>query len=171
MATINGSDNPNTLTGTADADVINAYMSADTVNAGAGNDVIVGDGIDTVVDTGGTDAINFGADISLTQLWFNASGNDLVVWLVGTASDVSPNADAIATATEKLTIKDWYLSPTNNQIELFTTADGYSLTNTNVALLVTAMSTMTPPSFGYTDVPPEYYDALESVYYAAWQSS
>lgn len=50
MATINGSDNPNTLTGTADADVINAYMSADTVNAGAGNDVIVGDGIDTVLE-------------------------------------------------------------------------------------------------------------------------
>ena len=55
MATINGSDNPNTLTGTADADVINAYMSADTVNAGAGNDVIVGDGIDTVLEgLGGT---------------------------------------------------------------------------------------------------------------------
>ncbi|HEX5362439.1 MAG TPA: calcium-binding protein, partial [Fluviicoccus sp.] len=169
-----GNAGANNISGGGGNDVYNGMQGSDTIVGGTGNSTYLyarGDGADTVTDTGGTDAINFGADISLTQLWFNASGNDLVIWLVGTAADVSPNADAIATATEKLIIKDWYLSPTNNQIELFTTADGYSLTNTNVALLVTAMSTMTPPSFGYTDVPPEYYDALESVYYAAWQSS
>jgi Ca2+-binding RTX toxin-like protein len=62
MATVNGDNAANTLVGTSDADVVNAYGGNDTVLSSTGNDTLHGgDGNDSITAGGGADTVYGGA--------------------------------------------------------------------------------------------------------------
>jgi len=156
-----GGTGDNIITGNAGNDTLSGGQGTDTLNAGAtGNTVynfIRDDAVDNIVDGGGDDVLNFASlDISFTQLWFKQTGNDLQIDIIGTNDSVY--------------VKDWYLSA-NNRVETINSGDGYTLTSSNVQVLVQAMSTLTQPSLGETGLAPENYDALELTFYATWQAN
>lgn len=108
--TIYGGDGDDILVGGAGDDYLDAQSGNDTLIGGAGNDILIGgDDSDTyLIDIGsGADEIrNFdpnGTDIDVVgyqdinhdQLWFQRSGDDLIVSVVGTSVET--------------TVKDWYL--------------------------------------------------------------
>jgi Ca2+-binding RTX toxin-like protein len=158
---ITGGTGDNIITGNGGNDTLSGGQGTDTLNAGlTGNNVynfIRDDAIDNIVDGGGNDILNFASlDISFTQLWFKHTGNDLQIDIIGTNDSVY--------------VKDWYLSA-NNRVETINSGDGYTLTSSNVQVLVQAMSTLTQPSLGETGLAPENYDALELTFYATWQAN
>ena len=88
--------------GTSGADLIATGAGADTMDGGAGDDELQGGGgddtyefsgrafgSDTVHDTGGDDTVEFSGEVGWDQLWFSRSGNDLLVELMGTESEVT----------------------------------------------------------------------------------
>jgi hypothetical protein len=95
-----------------------------------------------------------GADITVDQLWFRQIGTNLEVSIIGT--------DA------KTTISNWY-SGTAYHVEQFVTADGKTLLDSQVANLVNAMASFTPPAAGQTTLPQDYQNALAPVIAANWQ--
>ena len=155
---ITGGTGNNNLIGNGGNDTLAGGQGADTLTGGVGNTTYNynrDDAIDTIVDTGGTDILNFASsDVSYTQLWLKQTGNDLEIDIIGT--------------NDSVVVKDWYLSA-NNQTETINSGDGYTLKNTEVNLLVQAMSVLTQPSFGETGLAPEIYDALELTYFTAWK--
>jgi hypothetical protein len=78
-----------------------------------------GDGQDTLVDNdataGNTDVLRFLGGIKADQLWFQRSGNDLQVSLIGTG--------------DRVTVQNWY-SSTANQVEQIRAGDNKLLLNT-----------------------------------------
>jgi len=152
------------------------WEQANTLRGGAGNDRIVsggnadtylfdrGDGQDSVLDLDGwdqreTDTLAFGEDatsgneINHDQLWFRHVGGDLEVSVIGTADSV--------------VVEDWY-SGQYWEVEEFTSSDGKTLTHDHVDNLVSAMASLSPPSFGQTTLPTAYQTALGSVLAANW---
>ncbi|MDD2780867.1 calcium-binding protein [Sulfuricurvum sp.] len=105
------------------ADTLIGGKGDDTLKGSAGNDIYVfniGDGVDTVYDydyfgyynsnnyyNAGNDTIQFGEGISANDLSFYASGNNLIIQY---------------SASDKITIKDWYNA--NNSIENIKLSDG-----------------------------------------------
>ena len=102
--TLQQTDADDTINGTSYNDVIYGNGGHDTINAGEGNDTIVGgigndilnggngddtyvynlgDGFDTITDTGGDDKIVFGEGISQSDLSFEQIGNDLKISVNG----------------------------------------------------------------------------------------
>ena len=102
--TLQQTDADDTVNGTSYNDVIYGNGGHDTINAGEGNDTIVGgigndilnggngddtyvynlgDGFDTITDTGGDDKIVFGEGISQSDLSFEQIGNDLKISVNG----------------------------------------------------------------------------------------
>lgn len=164
--TLTGGTGNNSLTGGGGNDTLGGGQGSDTLNGGAGNTSYIfnrDDAVDTIIDTGGADILNFvGANVSYTQLWFKHTGNDLEIDIIGTDDGISKK-DAVF-------IKDWYLSDAN-KVEKINSGDSYTLNSTDVERLVVAMSTLTPPSFGNTGLPPETFDALELTFFAAWKPS
>ena len=131
------------------------------LNGGAGNDIYAlgrGHGADTIQDSdatsGNTDIAQFLADISPYQLWFQQSGSNLLVSVIGTP--------------DKFTITNWYTG-SQNHVEQFKTATGETLLDTQVQNLVNAMAAFAPPSSGQTDLPPNYATELNPVIAANWQ--
>ncbi len=80
-----------TLYGGEGNDTITSRYSNDTIIGGLGDDILIGgsgfatyrygalDGRDEITDSGGTDAIEFGAGITTSQVSFLRSGTDLLV--------------------------------------------------------------------------------------------
>lgn len=77
MATVNGNNGPNTLAGTSDADVVNAYGGNDTVTAQGGNDTIYGGRGDDSLSGGTENDLIFGEDDN--DRLFGDAGNDTLV--------------------------------------------------------------------------------------------
>ena len=76
MSTINGDNNNNSLSGTSDADQINAAGGNDTVQGNAGNDSISGgDGADRLAGAAGDDTVN---GDNQNDMVFGGAGNDTV---------------------------------------------------------------------------------------------
>jgi Ca2+-binding RTX toxin-like protein len=109
--TIYGGAGNDTLSGGEGDDTLDAQSGDDTLDGGAGNDVLIGgDDSDTYlmdVNSGADEIRNFdpnGADIDVVgyreiannRLWFEKSGNDLIVSIVETGV--------------RTTIKDWYVT-------------------------------------------------------------
>lgn len=162
---------------------VNSSIWGNTYEGGAGNDTItgsyakdtylfnVGDGGDTITDNVGVlsaaatyflanpnaesyqDRVQFGASIDAAQVWFERSGNDLTVSLIGRA--------------EGMTIKGWYTSALR-EIEEFRLDDGRLLKNEDVDQLVQAMAAFSPPAPGQTTLAPALQSALSPVIAASW---
>ena len=91
-------------------------VTYDTIVGGESSDTYIfnlGDGVNTIIETGSTynyiDKISFGSGITLDNIRFTKSGNDLIVSIVGT--------------TDKIIIKDSNINP-ENRIEQFVFQDG-----------------------------------------------
>ncbi len=149
--TIIGGAGADTLIGGEGDDTIIAEAGNDTLDGGLGSDILIGgDDDDTYrLDTNsGTDEIrNFhqnAADVDFVgyagvpreNLWFERSGNDLIVTAVGT--------------TTRTTIKDWFVpstvaDPTNYQVKFFQTGV-WETNNLNATGLVNLMAGYTRPT-------------------------
>jgi Ca2+-binding RTX toxin-like protein len=136
-----GNELDNILVGNRGDNVLTGGRGNDLLIGGAGNDTYQfsrGDGQDVVYDhdatTGNIDTFQF-SDANQTNLWFNHTGNDLRINVLG--------------SLDQVTVKDWYVggaSGTDNHIERIKTADGKTLYDTDVEKLVQAMASFAPPS-------------------------
>lgn len=172
VAAINGTGNAadnillgngatNSLAGAAGNDTLDGGAGADSLVGGGGNDTYVlgrGYGIDTITENdataGNSDLALFGADISVDQLWFTQSGNNLDVSIIGTE--------------DRFMISNWYLG-SQYHVEQFRTNDGKVLLDSQVQNLVTAMAAFSPPAAGQTTLPGDYAASLNTVIAANWQ--
>jgi Ca2+-binding RTX toxin-like protein len=149
--TIYGGTGNDWLIGGAGNDTLDAQAGNDTLDGGTGNDILIGgDDSDTYlmdINSGSDEIRNFdpnGTDIDVVgyqsinnnQLWFQRSGNDLIVSVVGTTVSTS--------------IKDWYVvtsaaDRSNYKIDFF--LSGIHSTKTiNAEALVTLMAGYTKPT-------------------------
>ncbi|WP_165492380.1 calcium-binding protein [Stutzerimonas kirkiae] len=95
-----------------------------------------------------------GNDIAVENLWFAQEGNDLSVSLAGTQ-------DAIL-------IKGWY-SDDSSRIEEFSSADGRTLLDSRVQVLVDAMAAFAVPAGGESAMTPDLRAQLDVLIAANWQ--
>ncbi len=100
------------------------------------------------------DQVQFGPAIDASQLWFQRTGDDLQVSLVG--------------ETDGMTITGWYTSMFR-EIEEFRLSDGRMLRNEDVNALVQAMAAFSPPPAGQTHLSQDYQSVLEGVLAANWR--
>lgn len=106
----------NVINGNSADNILEGKKGNDTISGGEGNDTYVfnrGDGEDTIIETGSTysyiDKLSFGTGITIDDVRFNKSGNDLIVSIAGT--------------NDKVIIKDSNINP-DNRIEQFIFQDG-----------------------------------------------
>jgi hypothetical protein len=112
------------------------------------------DGTLAISEEGGADQLNLGSAIATDQLWFERSGDDLLLSIIGT--------------TDAIVVDDWYVDPVH-QVETFATSDGAILHSADVDNLVQAMAAFAPPAMGETSLSQAYRDSLEPVIAANWQ--
>ncbi|MDE6745749.1 MAG: hypothetical protein K2J72_03815, partial [Oscillospiraceae bacterium] len=133
----------NTLVGSDKADKLYGYGGTDTLIGGKGDDVLyggweddtyifnLGDGNDIIEDyvasslNSKDDKVIFGEGISAEDITFSKQGNDLVI--------------SYGSEGDTVTVQNQYY---NNyyEIERFETSDGYSISNTQVNLLIQSMA-------------------------------
>src|SRR5262249_7124852 len=130
---LSGNSANNTLSGGAGNDRLDGGMGNDTLAGGPGNDLYNfsrGDGQDTISDAdttqGNQDRLLFGTTINPLDLVISRQANDLRLAIHGT--------------TDSVTVKNWYTSPTTNQIEDLQAGNGQHLLNTQVDQLIQAMA-------------------------------
>ncbi|MGC5961119.1 calcium-binding protein [Ralstonia pseudosolanacearum] len=168
--TFSGGWGNNILIGGAGNETLVGGNGNSTLVAGGGNDTMVGStsgsnlyeiqasaASDTVVNrTGGTansSTLQFDGANS-DQLWFQHVGNDLLVSVIGTSTQVS--------------ISGWYTA-TSNHVQQITAADGKTLADGQVDALVQAMASFHPPSAGTMTLPPDYEAQLQPTLSANWR--
>ena len=169
--TIFGGAGNDLLIGGDGNDTLDAQAGNDTLDGGAGSDILIGgDDSDTYrmdLNSGADEIRNFdpnGADIDVIgydgianrNLWFERSGNDLVVTAVGT--------------TARTTIKDWYVVTSaadraNYKVDFFL-AGAWSARSINAEALVVHMVGYTRP------MTTAAYDALHAnaAFESGWNS-
>lgn len=160
-----GNSGNNTLTGNAGNDTLKGGAGADQLLGGVGNDSYVlnrGDGADAITENdataGNTDVARFGETgtaINHDQLWFKMNGSNLEVSVIGTS--------------DKFTINSWSAGSAR-QVESFVASDGYHMTNAQVANLVSAMASFSPPAAGTTTLDPGSYSTVLSQIAVAWSA-
>jgi Ca2+-binding RTX toxin-like protein len=150
----------NHLTGNNAANVLDGRAGRDVLLGGLGNDSYRfkrNYGQDLIIDVDSTldhqDQVLFGADIDADQVWFSQLGNDLVLSIIGT--------------TDQLTIQNWY-SGAANHIEQLISGTHLTLNASNVQYLVDAMSSLTPPVLGQTELSAAQHSQLDTVIAANW---
>ncbi|MEW5747042.1 MAG: calcium-binding protein, partial [Nitrospirota bacterium] len=137
---LNGGQGNDILNGGADNDTLYGESGSDILDGGTGNDYLsgslgndtykfaLGSGIDTIYDydttVGNTDTVAISANP--LDLIFARNGSNL---------DITINS-----TTDRITVQNWY-STTGYQTEVFHTADGDNLLNTQVDQLIQAMAT------------------------------
>jgi Ca2+-binding RTX toxin-like protein len=158
------------LSGSSGAETLDGRGGNDTLSGGGGNDTLIGGtgndsyrfgsghGADTIQEndatSGNTDIAQFLSGIARDQVWFQHSGNNLVVSVIGTS--------------DQFTVQDWYVG-TQYKVEQFKTAAGDTLLESQVQNLVNAMAAFSPPAPGQTTLPAEYAAQLNPVIAANWQ--
>lgn len=155
-----GFDGNDILEGDTGSDVLNGGLGNDTLIGGKGDDIYVFNpegGVDTIINTGSDkrdfDVLQMAGDFSIDDLWFSASGNDLVINVVGT--------------DDQVIVSDWYADVSSELDAIY--ADGQVLTNDQVDQLVNAMATFDVPSGAGSVVPQSTRDALAPVLASSWQ--
>lgn len=148
--TLRGNDANNVFYSRAGDDRMYGFGGNDTYKGarGYGADYI----IENDATAGNRDVIEFGSGVATDQLWFSRVGDNLQISIIGTA--------------DNMTVDRWYVSPAR-QIESIKTA-GMELLNTKVEALVSAMSSMTPPPMGQTDLTAQEHLRLDGVIAANW---
>ena len=157
------------LTGNNLANQLLAYAGNDTLSGGLGNDGLQGGvgndtylfqrgaGADTLTEAdataGNSDLLWFDTNVTSNQLWFQHTGNNLVVSVIGTS--------------DKVTLSNWYTGSVN-QVETIKASDGKTLSSTKVDALVSAMSAFAIPAVGTTTLPTSYQTSLNPVLAANW---
>ena len=158
IAELHGSAHNETLIGTAFDDIIEGGRGHDTLDGGAGNDTYryaSGHGRDSIHESGGDDDLVF-EDINHDQLWFERSGDDLLVSEIGTNGQV--------------TIAQWYAGA-DRQLEAFEAGDAMIMQNNALDQLVNAMASFQKPASGETSLSAELRDDLTPHLAAAWQTT
>jgi len=127
---LTGNSANNTLTGNAGNDTLNGGGGADTLVGGTGNDIYIfnsGYGSDTISENdataGNKDTVQFG--FNPLDLILNKSGNNLEI--------------QVNNSTDKVTVQNWY-SGSAYHTEVFKSADGKQLLDTQVDQLIQAMA-------------------------------
>ncbi len=182
-----GNRGNDTLDGGAGNDWLRGGAGNDTLNGGAGNDYLFGDeGNDTLIASAGEDIYHFARgdgqdtfqgsdaagirgtdkyildsdDFDKEHVWFQRSGNNLVVRLLG--------------STDQITFTDWYDAQgnMNKHIRGFE-VDGEFLNASDVQRLVNAMASFRPNDgstgtggISHAQLPP----AVQAAVNAAWKS-
>ncbi len=163
---ISGDDNNNIIDGRAGDDVLNGGGGSDSIdgnqgndllNGGSGNDVFFfyrGGGLDTISqetinNSTDEDRVNFGGDITPHDLWFSANGNDLHIYIIGTAN--------------RLTIADWQ----NNSVTSYL-ADNQSLQHANIQTLIDVMVIVTPIDGEVLNIPASTLTTVIDTIDATW---
>ena len=159
--TITGGTGADYLYGNDGDDTLHGAGYNDRLYGGSGDDTFIfnrGGGSDNIVNDDSTstdDMVDFGMSgtpIDHDQLWFEQSGNHLLVSVIGT--------------NDTVTLENWYT--TGYTVDSFESTDGYSLSSADVSTLVTAMALETKPSLGQTDMPTTTYNNLSAELAAAW---
>ena len=129
-----------TIIGSETADQIYGYDGNDTIIGGNGDDILyggagddtyifnIGDGNDIINEQGygsSNDTVLFGEGISVNDIQFSKSGNDLAISFAG--------------SDDLLTIISQF-SNSKYAVENFTTSDGYSISSNQIDLLIQAMA-------------------------------
>jgi Ca2+-binding RTX toxin-like protein len=161
---VTGNGLNDTITGNSGNNILTAGSGNDTLNGGGGYDTYkLGASFgQTVINNYAADGsspkgeIDFAAGVDHSQLWFQRSGNNLQIDLLGTNNDV--------------TIDNWYAGNARNQVQSINAGDGSKL-DSQIAQLVSAMATCSAdnPSFDPTQVSQMPNDQnLQTVLAAAW---
>jgi Ca2+-binding RTX toxin-like protein len=131
------------------------YLSGD-----AGNDTYligIGDGNTTIsnydTEAASVDSARF-EDVSMEDLWFSRSGNNLQITVAGTE--------------DRVTISSWY-SNTNYQLDQIEVGSSVLLNN-QVDQLVSAMASYSVPSGVGNVIPQEVKDDLQPILAETWQT-
>ena len=138
----------------------------DTLNGGGGYDTYkfapgLGQSVINNLASDGSNPkgeIDFSAGINHNALWFQRSGNDLQIDLLGTNSDV--------------TISGWYGNNSRAQVQSISAGDGLKL-DSQIGQLVSAMATYAAntPGFNPTQTAQMPQDqTLQNTIAAAWHS-
>ncbi len=167
--TISGFEGNDSLYGEGGDDKLYAGSGDDLLEGGIGNDYLdgnkgndtyrfsLGGGNDTIYDAdntvGNADVLDFQPGIAHDQLWFSQSGNNLLIKVIGTNDSVMIGGGAGASATYHV-----------EQIK----AGGKTLSDTQVANLIQAMASMTPPPLGQTTLTDAQRAQLAPVLAANW---
>ncbi|MGE3612047.1 MAG: calcium-binding protein, partial [Sulfurimonas sp.] len=136
--TIDTGDGHDSIDGGDGNDTIYAGKGNDTLTGGKGNDSLmgghgddtyifnIGDGFDTLFDTEGNDTLQFGEGVTKDNLLLKQSGYDLLVTLKEDGKNFNELSD-------KVLIQNWFKG--ENNIEIFTFADGSKLLSKDIAAL------------------------------------
>lgn len=110
------------------------------------------------------DQLQFGEGINANQLWFERTGDDLKVSIIGTN-------DSITVENWYGEVHDWYYNyqDMTHQLDQFTLSDGRALVASQVDSLVQAMASFAPPVPGQTVLPDAYQSTLNSVIASSWR--
>lgn len=180
---INGSGNSlaNTIKGNTGNNVLVGGAGNDTLMGGLGNDVYQfsrgaeQDTIDNTDDSSGDDMLLFSQGISAEQLWLEQKGNHLLISIVSVSqqtiiNDVNSTTSTqvqISQSNDQVTLENWY-SSSQTQLDLLQLADGKSLLNSEVQLLVEAMAQFAPSATNTITLPTADYNTLSAKIIAAW---
>ena len=147
--TVNGTSYDDIIYGNGGHDTINAGEGNDTLIGGVGNDILnggagndtyiynLGDGFDTISETGGNDKIVFGEGISQNNLSFERIDNNLKITI---------NGDEI----KGIQINNQFSSNTN-KVETIEFHDGSTLDISNADQLIQAMNSFSISNSASTD--------------------
>lgn len=127
---INGTDNSDLIYGEDGNDTLIGHGSDDLLYGGTGNDIYVydlNDGIDTIIDTDGSDILQFGDAITAADLIARRDGDSIVIGVLEAGK-------TFAELSNKIIIEDWY--KTANRIESIVFADASSLAAIDLVALM-----------------------------------
>ncbi|PHQ68630.1 MAG: hypothetical protein COB93_10180, partial [Sneathiella sp.] len=142
-----------TLTGGAGDDILKGGDGADSYQFARG------DGQDVINDfatDGSSDTLVLNTGIDHDQLWFEQTGDDLLISVIG--------------SSDQITVENWYASA-DNEIESIETSDGQVADFSGVEALVSAMASFSPPGGAAIDLSDPTYDPLDTVLASSWQAS
>ena len=125
-AAINGTGNTlnNTIAGNSANNTLTGLGGNDTYQYGRGG------GQDTVIDnSGASDSMLFGLTINPLDLVISRQANDLRL--------------AIHGSSDRITVQNWFTSPTTNQVETIQAGNGQTMVSSQVDQLIQAMATFT----------------------------
>ncbi|HEX7766453.1 MAG TPA: putative Ig domain-containing protein, partial [Nitrospira sp.] len=158
-----GGGGNDTMTGGSGADQFMGGSGNDTMTGGSGNDMysfVRGDGQDTIIDTdpfpSNQDRTVFGETINPLDLVISRQANDLRLTIHG--------------SSDQITVQNWYMSPTANQIETIQAGNGKTLLNTQVDQLIQAMAAFSSQSgLTWDQAIDQRPQDVQTVLAASWQ--